>query len=146
MCERLAFPCSWMTSFHVLGFHFERLVYNICIKVIYIMFNYDLKSTLIIFIFLMLSIFHFIIWTIQSTFHVSKSSYQYHFPLSNFTESCYMNVALYSQFKELIIFFKYRHLCIVFTPILFSEIFEGLTWVGKPIRLSPLGGIWPQFS
>ena len=32
ICERLAFPCYWMTSFHVFGFHFERVVYHICMR------------------------------------------------------------------------------------------------------------------
>ena len=30
MCERLAFPCSWIISFHEFGLKLERALYHIC--------------------------------------------------------------------------------------------------------------------
>ena len=32
MCERLAFPCSWITSFHEFGFKIERVLYQLCMR------------------------------------------------------------------------------------------------------------------
>ena len=32
MCERLAFPCSWITSFHGFGFRIEVVLYQICMR------------------------------------------------------------------------------------------------------------------
>ena len=62
------------------------------------------------------------------------------FPLSNFTESCHMNVVLYNQFEEIIPMINYIPWCLIFIPILYSKILEGRTTFGDP-KVSPtLGG------
>ena len=97
MCENLALSCHWICSFHDFGFNVEGVLYHICGRVLILFVCCWGRKLYSIY-------YHHVSYYSQNHifyFSCVKVKPVMQFPLSNFHQSCPINVANHNIFAEL---------------------------------------------